>query len=330
MEQIKNLKVNLESKILGSNNNVVIVPHIGIDFDAIGSAIGLSLIVKKLKKVPIIVIDDPIYKIDYGVQLIIDEAKNNFQILNREKYLQHQTPKDLFVLTDVNKEYLVCLKDILNNPDKIFIIDHHNEDEKTVKSNYKYINCNVSSASEVVTKLLGLYKIKPSPEIAKYLLAGIYLDTNKLTKNITSQTMKAVTFLLECGANMSSVTDLFSEDFNSDRRVQELVSKAKIITYSFAVILAEENAEYTKEELAKAADYLLKYRVDAAFAVGNIGDNTISVSARAKEKINVGEIMKELDGGGNQYSAATKLKNTTIDEVNKKLMKVIKPNYSVN
>ena len=46
MQNIKNLKVYLESKILASNN-VVIVPHMGIDFDAIASAIGLSQIAIK-------------------------------------------------------------------------------------------------------------------------------------------------------------------------------------------------------------------------------------------------------------------------------------------
>lgn len=38
LEDIKNLRVNLESKILNSKN-VIIVPHIGIDFDAFASAI---------------------------------------------------------------------------------------------------------------------------------------------------------------------------------------------------------------------------------------------------------------------------------------------------
>jgi c-di-AMP phosphodiesterase-like protein len=225
---------------------------------------------------------------------------------------------------------MVCLKEELRNKDNVVIIDHHTEDENTIKSECKYINANISSASEIVTKLLTLYKIKPSGDVANYLLAGVYLDTNKLTKNISSDTMKNVAYLLDCGANMNIVTDLFAEDFNSDRRVQELVSKAKIITYSIALILADEGVEYTKEELAKAADYLLKYKVDAAFSIGNIGDNTISISARSKEKINVGQIMEELNGGGNQYSGATKLENTTVEEANKKLMKLIKPNYSIN
>lgn len=328
MQDIKNLKINLEQKILQSGN-IVIVPHKGVDFDAIGSAIGISLIVKKLKKASFILIDDPAYKIDHGVQLIVEEVKERYPIINKEKYSQIATPNDLFILMDVNKYNLVCLKEELNDEVSVVIIDHHNEDENTLKSSCKYINPNISSASEIVTKLLTLYKIKPSSEVANYLLAGIYLDTNKLTKNISSDTMKNVAYLLDCGASMNTVMDLFVEDFNSDRRVQELVSKAKIITYSIALILADEGVEYTKEELAKAADYLLKYKVDAAFSIGNIGDDIISISARSKEKINVGEIMEELNGGGNRYSAATKLENTTVEEANKKLMKLIKPKYLI-
>ena len=124
---------------------------------------------------------------------------------------------------------------------------------------------------------------------------------------------------------MNKVTDLFAEDFISDRRVQELVSKAQISTYSIAIVMAEENIEYTREELAKVADYLLKYKVDAAFAIGNIGEDTVSISGRSKDKVNIGEVMQNLHGGGTQYSGATKLAGCTIEEAARKLTKVIKP-----
>ena len=326
MEEVKNLKIYLEEKILESNN-IVIVPHVGIDFDAIGSAIGLSLIAKKLKKPSFIVVDDPIYKIDHGVQIIIDEVKEEFSICNKERYLKHATDNDLFVLTDVNKSYMICFQDTLKDKDRVIILDHHSKDSATIDASFQYINPSVSSASEIVEKLLKLYKIVPNPQVANYLLAGIYLDTNKLTKNISSDTMKIAADLLECGANMNTVTDLFAEDFNSDRKVQELVSRAKIFTYSFAFVLGKDDIEYTKEELAKVADYLLKYKVDAAFSVGNIGENVVSISARSKEKIDVGRVMQELNGGGNPYSAATKLDNISIEEAGKQLMKVMKPSY---
>ncbi len=326
MQNIKNLKVYLESKILASNN-VVIVPHMGIDFDAIASAIGLSQIAKKLKKPSCIVVDDPVYKIDSGVQTIIEEAKKDFLIVTREKYLQSSNPNDLFILTDVNKEYLIALKEEIKG--NVVIIDHHNPDDKTVKSDYSLIDSTYSSASEILVQLMCQFKIKPTPEVANYLLAGIYLDTNKLTKNVNPETMKIVAKLLEYGANMNYVTDLFTEDFISDRRVQDLVSKAKITTYSIAIALADSDCEYTKEELAKVADYLLKYRVDAAFSIGNIGENVIAISARSKEKVNVSYIMKQLNGGGHPYSAATRLTDCSIEEAGKRLQKIIEPIYYI-
>lgn len=323
MCNLKGLKVVLEQKILECSN-VVIVPHNGVDFDAIGSAIGLSLIAKKFKKTPYIVVNDPIYKIDHGVQLIMEEAKKEVAIVSKDKYLQNKENDDLFILTDVNKSHLICMNDKLNLS-RTVIIDHHEEDKSTVQAAEKYIQTGASSASEIITKLLCMFKIKPNPDVANYLLSGIYLDTNKLTKNASSDTMKTIAKLLESGANMNLVTDLFAEDFISDRRVQELVSKAKMTTFSVSIVCAEECIEYTKEELAKVADYLLKYKVDAAFAIGNIGDGVVSISARSKDKVNVGAVMQNLEGGGNQYSAATKLTNCTIHEAAERLMKIIQP-----
>ena len=63
------------------------------------------------------------------------------------------------------------------------------------------------------------------------------------------------------------------------------------------------------------------------FAVGKLGDNTVSISARSKERVNVGEVMHELEGGGNPFSAATKLTETTTEEAGKRLLKTITPPF---
>ena len=111
-EQIKNLKVNLESKIIKSKN-VVIVPHNEVDFDAFASAIGISLIVSKLQKESIIIIDDPAYKLEQSVTRVLDDAKKKFNIVNMDKYLKIADKDDLFILTDVNKSNLICLSEYL-------------------------------------------------------------------------------------------------------------------------------------------------------------------------------------------------------------------------
>jgi c-di-AMP phosphodiesterase-like protein len=130
---------------------------------------------------------------------------------------------------------------------------------------------------------------------------------------------------MEAGADINFVMEMFSEDFESDRRVQELVSRTKMITYKIAMMLADPSVEYTTKELARTADYGLTYGVDASFAVGKLNDDMVAISARAKDKIDVGQVMSEMGGGGHQFSAAANIKGQTIEEVGKKLSLLIRP-----
>lgn len=332
MQTLKEFKQKID-KLIQSSEQLFIVPHLGADFDAIASSIAMCLIAKKYNKPAYIILNEEPFKIEPGVKRIIDEVKNNEELknyinfINLDKYHQLSSDNDALITLDVNKDYLVCCKDALSNFKDIIIIDHHNEDEHTINTQHKYIDITSSSASEIIVDLLTMYQIKYDKSIANYLLTGIYLDSNKLTKNISPKTMKIVSKLLEKGASIERVTEFFEEDFVSDRKVQELISKANFFTYTIASCLADPNITYTKEELAKVADYLLKYKVDAAFAIGNIDETVIAISARSKGKIDVSLIMKELQGGGNTHSAATRIENEELSEVSKKLERVIKPSF---
>ena len=326
---INDLKVYMSDKIAKSNK-VILIPHKNPDFDAIGSAAGLTLIAKKFKKQSRIIINDNLFMVDPGVKIIVDELnKEEELVIDRNKYIKEKNEKDLFLLTDVNKKSLISVNDLLENVDNNVIIDHHNEDENTVKAAYKYINTKMSSASEIVTKLISMYKIKIPSSIANYLLAGIYLDTNKLTKNTSSDTFKTVSKLIDSGASINRVSDFFTEDFTSDRRVQNLVNRLDINHYTVGTIIADENEIVEAVELAKAADYSLRYGLDAVFAVGKISDDIISISARSKGMFNVGAIMSELQGGGNEHSGATKIKNESIENVGIKLKQLLKNPYYI-
>ena len=325
---IKKLKDVMKDKILDSDN-VIIVPHNNADFDAVASAMGIALIAKELEKQACIVITDPLYILDVGVKSIIDESKNEFNIINKDKYKSILYDDDLFVAVDVNKRHLIGIAELMNNEDNIIIIDHHNMGDDTINAKYKYIAPNYSSASEIVVNLLEEYGIKITSKMANYLYAGIYLDTSKLTKNCTANTMRTVAKLLEYGASINKVNSYFKEDFYSDRKVQGLVNNVQMINCMLALIVASEDIEYTREEIAKAADYALKYGADATFAMGKIEDDVVSISGRSSETVDIGMIMEELGGGGNQYSGAAKLKNVSVEEASKKLKKVLKPSYYI-
>ena len=296
-------------------------------FDAIASSIGMYLIANKFtSNVHIIVDEDPV-KIEAGVKKIINAVKKNISVISLDKYKQLSGNDDVLVAVDVNKSNLLCCSDCVDNFKDIIVIDHHNEDEKTLNSDAKFVVSDISSTSEIVAELLGLYQIKYDSNIANYLLSGIYLDTNKFTKNASSKTMKLVSKLLERGADLGFVNDLFEEDYASDRKVQDLVGKTNFFTYVVGICCGDELENYTKEELAKAADYLLKYKVDAAFALGSLDEKTISISARSKGKVDAGFIMQQFGGGGNLYSAASKITDEDLPSVHKRLEKVLKPDF---
>ena len=327
MHDIKELQYKLEEKIINSNS-IIIIPHLNIDFDALSSSMGLSLIASALDKKSFIIIDDQ--ELDYGVKNVFQIENNNFNFITSTKYLKTYSKNDLFILVDVNKSYLIPLKNDVLISDKTFIIDHHRIDDKSIKSNYKYIYENYSSASEIITDLLLEFNISIQKNIANYLLAGIYLDTNKLTRNVNSKVFNTVSTLIDLGADINEAQNMLTLEENSIKKVQDLISISKILSYNIGIICGREYTLYTKEELAKAADCLLDFDIDASFVIGYINDNTLAVSARSKGNLDVAEIMKTLNGGGNKFSAATKIYNEEISEVSKQLIKTIKPNFYIN
>lgn len=327
MKDIKGLK---ESLIYGINTSdkVIIIPHVNPDFDAIGSALGLAAIAQKNKKDVYIIVDEPSYKLYKGVSDILKDIKNEFKVISSAEYKTIKGDNDLFILTDVNGRRRIPLKDdIVDN--KTIVIDHHDENDDTIEGFYNYIDTSVSSASEIVTSIMCS---KISAKIANYLLTGIYLDTDHLNKNFKKNTAKSVSKLMEYGADMNDVTELFLEDFYSDRRVQQLINNVQFLTYIIAYVEGDQNTEYTREELSRAADYLLKCKcpfnnVNASFVIGDIGDGVMSVSARSKSNVDVGEVMRQVSGGGSPTSAATQFNSSEKTEKTQKILSLIKPKY---
>ena len=237
---IKDLKLYMTDRIINANK-VIIVPHNKPDFDAIGSAAGITLIAKKFKKESRIIVNDNIDTINNGARVIIEQLDNSKDlVINNDTYRIIKDKNDLFVLTDVNTHELISISDLLI-PKNTIVIDHHDLSKDCVECDYRYIDTKASSASEIITKLLCNFKIKIPSDIATYLLAGIHLDTARLSKNTSSETFKIISKLLDSKADVNRVSEFFVEDFYSDRKVQNLVNRLDVSHYTIGTIIADEN-----------------------------------------------------------------------------------------
>lgn len=334
MMNYKEFKNKLEEEIKIAKQ-VFIIGHNFPDFDSLGSALGLYHLVKSFEKKAYIIIDDDFTTLEPGVKKILDENKSHYKIIKKEDYEKLVNKHSLLVLTDVNKKSMISIENNLEKIKKIMIIDHHSENALTLETDKKFISTDVSSASEIVSRILLDFKIKIPTDLANFLLAGINLDTKRFKQNTNSQTLDTARKLLAKGADIDYVNNLFLEEFESYARISNLIINGTIIQKYSENSLAPINVSFTinrnmpktiykMEDYAKAADRMLEFRgIDAAFALGYINENTIHISARSGKKVNVGRIMSQMDGGGNNQSAGGKIYNQDIIEVENLLKKQI-------
>ena len=329
-EELKEYKTLLESEI-ESSSNVFVIGHHHPDFDSIGSAIGVAHITKNMNKECFIIIDEEDSKLEPGVKRIKDYNSKHYTFININDYIEHVNKDSILFVVDTSKENMISIKNSVNTFKNVILIDHHDEDEYTINTNNKIIIKDSSSACEIVASLIHLSKIKCPKNIANVLLAGINLDTKRFKQNTTSKTHNITKWLIDKGADITTVNDLFLEEFESFCRISNLITNGTIIKkygedlsptqISFTYNRNKTKEIYAKEDYAKAADQMMKFSgIDASFVLGFIDDDTIHISARSNKKVNVCKIMKTLGGGGTNQIAGATLKSNDILKIEKELM----------
>lgn len=304
--KINDFKEKLTKQVLECNQ-VYLTSHMDPDYDAIASLGAIGLICKRLKKAPYIVVDQKDYdNLPNDRTEMFEKLKEKFVVINKEDFENNKVENSLLITVDVNKGFMTPLKNNYHDFTNVVIIDHHEEDENTIKTKYKLITKDVSSCSELLYWLLKKYNVSPS-DLCYYtfLLTGIKLDTNKGEKNMFPSTDLCISELKLKGADELVASSYFSLDFEEDRKIQRLIDETFWKTLRFAIIVGN-NEVYTKEEIAKAADYLLKYTCEAAIVCGKNKDGSYFVSARSnKENVNLPLFMYELNNGGGNMSSAS-------------------------
>lgn len=356
-ERIKELSERLEENIDGASK-VFIVGHNNPDYDAIGSALGIATIVKFLGKDAYIIINDGLSKLDLGVQNILAANSSYYNIITLEDFRKLVDDDSMLITTDVNKKYIVSVRDDLRSFKKVMIIDHHLDDEFTIDADYKYIDVAASSASEIVTRVLKKMNIDYSLKLANALLAGIILDTKRFQKNTSLSTFQATEELCQRGADYEAVNRLFVSDFKEATEINFLISgneelsNTRIVAYpqllgaptvSFTVNRNKPSTMYNQVTLAKAADQMLNYNVDASFVLGYVSPDDVGISARSRGDFNVGEVLAKLQyldlpqvellafnpseivksGGGNKQNAGGRVTTTDIFKLEREIQRQV-------
>lgn len=304
---------------------IFLMAHKDLDLDALGSCIGLSLILKQRKKTCYIIVDDKEHEL--GVEKILKELDGCIPIVRGEdidKYLYPNNKRNLLIVLDTNKTELVQNKEILKKIDQKVIIDHHDLGKTTIKDAFIIQDDEVSSTCEMITELTEFYDVELDSYYATVLLSGIVLDTNNFTLKTSAETYYAAYYLANLGASAKKVQYLLKQDVEEYTERQKLLTDIETINKKIAFTKASPYTIYRREDLAKVADTLLFFNnIEASFVIGKIGKDTIGISARSLGNFNISKILEELGGGGDDYNGAARFEKTTISKVEQELKKAI-------
>lgn len=301
---------------------ILIVSHEDPDPDAIGSSLALRQAFKHLGLKSECYLPAPLpFRLNFLPDFFEIKSAVNF------------SDYDLFFCLDYGDFRRLPVPDSLP-PEKIITIDHHLGDQR---GEIKIIDPEASSTAEIVYNLLKENEIEINKNIAVSLLTGIAFDTGLFFHPSTSpKTIKAAADLLSKGAPFakiirSGLNPNFSS-YSSDWSAiwSRALSRVKIdgeagLVYSWISREDFQNCG-ASPDLTKIASFISAvFPANCALFLSEQKPGEIKGSLRSEPfgGKNVASLAKILGGGGHPHAAGFK-QNGTIEEVLKKVLKLIR------
>ena len=313
------VKAHALKEFMSSKDNVVVMGHKITDVDTFGAAIGIYRAAKTLDKKAYIVINTP----TSSIRPLMDGFLHNQDYDSRMFVNSHEAKEivddnTVVVVVDTNRPNYTECEELLTMTKTIVVLDHHRQGKDVISNAVlSYIEPYASSACEMVAEILQYFAdgIRIRNIEADSIYAGIMIDTNNFLTKTGVRTFEAAAFLRRCGADVTRVRKMFRENMEDYRAKGDAIRNAELFRDCFAIsVCKSEGLESPTVVGAQAANELLNVvGVKASFVMTDYR-NTIYISARSIDEVNVQIIMERLGGGGHLNIAGAQLEHYTIAE----------------
>lgn len=313
---MKSLTFETLKTLLQTPKNVVIVPHVNPDGDALGSSLGLyHYLIQRGHNVCVIVPNDypEFLKWIPGTSTIIQFDTHT------EIAQQKLDNAELLFTLDFNALHRSGpMQTVLekNKTPKI-MIDHHQQPEDYAA--YTYSDVNMCSTSEMIYHFIdqmGDLELM-NVAIGTALYTGIMTDTASFRfPKTTSTTHRVVAHFIEVGVNHSNIHNKVY-DANRFERLKLLgtaLSNLRVMNalHTAYITLSQKELDefgYQKGDTEGLVNYGLSIKgiKFAAIFIENKDDSIIKISLRSKGNFDVNQLAREhFHGGGHQNAAGGK------------------------
>jgi len=302
------------ANIIQGKNSFLILPHIKLDGDAVGSSLALCKALKKLgKKSKILYLDF----IPYNLKFLEfdDYLINDLSLINKDDY-ECTITIDASDASRFDDRKSVLSSTLVN-------IDHHVTN--TYYGDYNLVDTSASSTGEIIFDLMNELKIKIDGSIATDIYAAISTDTgNFIYSNTTKKTHQIVTNLFDYGIKIADI----NIHLYQNKPIEKFMFDAKVFTkveyyYSNRLAIVLIDQKFMRDENCNDTENIVEalrdiYGVDVAVLILETKD-ACRVSMRSKSLIDVAKIATKYNGGGHTNAAGFSAK-LDIKETKKMLL----------
>lgn len=314
------------TELIRNSDSVLIMGHKMSDLDSVGSALGVLHICQTCQ-VPAAVVLRRGATLAGSLIREFDKAGLEDSFIEPEKVLDAITPDTLLVVVDTCLKHRLESLEVYQQCRHVAVIDHHRRAVGAIDNAVIwYQEPYASSACELVSEMLqyvGEKNDRPTQLEAEALLAGIMLDTRNFGLHTGVRTFEAAAYLRRLGASTEDVKALFASTMEEYAIKAKLVEAARLYM-GCAISLSGELPPAAAVAVPQAANDLLTIEgVEASFVAVQQGAN-VNVSGRSMGAVNVQVILETLGGGGHLTMAGAQLRETTVEEVGRRLEEAIR------
>ncbi len=321
-------------EILTTPQKILISTHRSPDGDAIGSSLGLALVLKQLNHSVSVVVPD-----EYPKFLKWLVGTDLIHVFENDAVLARQLANDADVIFSLDYNALNRIGDfsdaILKAEATKILIDHHQQPENF--PDFLLSDTSASSTAELVYEFLDQLELTEyiNQSVAEALYTGILTDTGSFRFNSTSaKTHRITAELIETGMKIDQVYDKIF-DTNRYQRIQlmgyTLSEKLTLIEHKPVAYISLSNQELDRFDFERGdTEGLVNYGLSiegikfAAFFRESKESDYIRISFRSKGDTDVNQFARKHFNGGGHINAAGGRSDLSLKETIEKFESIIK------
>lgn len=292
--------LNEIASIISRGDDFTLVAHVSPDGDALGSMLGLQLILEAMGKRSQSVCDGrvpPIYGFLPGAEWIVHAS-------------DARRSRCVIAVDCADKHRMGIAAKLFDAAETTVAIDHHATNAGFAQANY--ISGGTASTGEIIFELANIMGVAIDGDMATCLYTAVLTDTGRFShSNTTPNSLFTASKLIEAGADASRLNRLIYSNFPCSKlrmlgRALNLLELFEDGRIGLIAVSQDDMASVgaSNDDCEGIVEHIRDIdTVEIAVFVRQARDGSYKVSMRSKDYADVAKISERYGGGGHERAA---------------------------